>query len=55
MPARGIIRDILMLYFGYRLIKLWYLNEEFTVFLGILTIVLVGFSVWFLLERAGAL
>ena len=51
---RGFIRDILILYLGYRLILVW-TGEEFTFILGILVIVVVLLTIWFLLEKLGIL
>lgn len=55
MAVRGIIRDIICLYVGYRLIKMWVLKEQATFGLGALVVVLMLMSGWFILERIGIL
>ncbi|MBU0963123.1 MAG: hypothetical protein KKD48_04430 [Nanoarchaeota archaeon] len=51
MGLRSIIRDILVIYLAYRLMKIWLLNDKFTFSLGILTIILVIITFWFLAEK----
>lgn len=50
---RGIIRDIFILYLGYRLIKVWLFNDPFTTKLGLLVALLFFSAAWFILERTG--
>lgn len=49
--VRGFARDILVIYLSYRLIKVWVFSSEFTTGMGLLTLLLFGLSVWFMIER----
>jgi len=51
MGFRSIIRDLLFIYLSYRLMRIWLLNEKFTMFLGILTVILIITTMWFLIEK----
>ncbi len=51
---RSFIRDIIVLYLGYRLLKVWR-GDEFTTGIGVLTIIVMLLTVWFLIEKIGVL
>jgi len=55
MGVRSVIRDLVALYLGYEIIKIWLFDSEFTSIIGILAIILIFFTVWFLLEKMGIL
>jgi hypothetical protein len=51
MRPRGIIRDILMLFVGYHVIKYWITGESISIGVGLSTLVLMYFASSFLIER----
>ncbi len=55
MGVRSVIRDLVALYLSYEIIKIWLFDSEFTPIIGILAIILIFFTVWFLLEKMGIL
>lgn len=52
---RGIIRDILSLYIGYTVIKLWWYGSSLDQGLGVAALLLFAIAIWFILERVGLL
>lgn len=54
MGLRGIIRDILILYLGYRLIKIWIFGSEFTGGVGVITLLVMILTVMFIMERVAS-
>ena len=55
MGVRGVIRDILVIYLGLLLIRVWIFKAPFTNYIGFLVIILMLLSLWFFLERFGIL
>ncbi len=55
MGARGIIRDVFLLYLGVRLVAVWLFGAKFTVLLGFMVVIMMLSSAWFFLERFGVL
>jgi hypothetical protein len=51
MKPRGIIRDLLMLFVGYHIVKIWITGEKVSTGIGLATLVLIYFAITFLLER----
>lgn len=52
MRIRGIIRDILSIYVGFRLIKGYlFKNFQFDIYIFIAAFILFVFGIWFLIER----
>jgi len=51
MGTRGFIRDVLFLFVGYKLLAIWLFGGKFTTSLGLLVVVVMLFSVWFIVER----
>lgn len=52
---RGILRDILSLYLGYKIIKIWLFGSAFTSDVGWAAVALLVLALWFLMERIGVL
>lgn len=51
MGIRGFIKDVLIIYVTYRLIRVWLFGAKFDIILGIM-VVFIGLSaVWFMFER----
>ncbi|MCK5333047.1 MAG: hypothetical protein KAJ24_00925 [Candidatus Aenigmarchaeota archaeon] len=53
MGLRGIARDFLSLYVGYKVMGIWFFNSEFSSGLGWAGLSLFVLAVWFLFERVG--
>ena len=53
MAFRGRIKDIVSIYLGYKVIAMWIFNAEMTTNVGLAAFVVLGLSVWFMLERVG--
>jgi len=51
MGIRSLIRDILIVYLAYRLFRIWLLGEKFTFDLALITLAILGFTFWFLIEK----
>lgn len=50
---RGLIRDIISLYLGIKIFKIWLFGSSFTPEVGWAALALFILAVWFLLERVG--
>ncbi len=50
---RGFIRDILLIYVCFRLVFVWLFGSKFDFQLGIMVLILLISSFWFMLERIG--
>lgn len=55
MGLRGIIRDILSIYIGFKLIVIWIFKTQLTSDIVIVSAVLLLIAIWFILERIGIL
>ncbi|MBW2970859.1 hypothetical protein KY320_01730 [Candidatus Woesearchaeota archaeon] len=55
MGVRGVVRDIVFIYLGVRLLGVWLFDAPFTNTLGVLVVLLLLTSVWFFLQRFGVL
>ncbi|MEM5874431.1 MAG: hypothetical protein QW641_00675 [Candidatus Aenigmatarchaeota archaeon] len=52
MRIRGIIRDILSIYIGFRIIEAYIFgNFELDIYVFIAAVILLIFGVWFIIER----
>jgi hypothetical protein len=51
MRPRGLIKDMLILFIGYHIIKLWITGESITYGIGLGMMALMFFSVMFIVER----
>ncbi len=52
---RGVLRDILSVYLGYKILKIWLFGSAFTSDVGWAAVALLVLAVWFMLERVGIL
>jgi len=52
---RGVLRDILSIYLGYKVIKIWIFGSAFSSDVGWAAFALLLLSVWFVFERVGVL
>lgn len=48
---RGFIRDILLIYVSFRLVRVWLFKAEFDIVLGLMVVFLGLSAVWFMFER----
>lgn len=55
MALRGILRDILSIYLGYKILGMWIFGSAFSTSIGWAALALLLLSVWFVLERVGVL
>jgi small-conductance mechanosensitive channel len=55
MGVRGVIRDILSLYVGYKVLALHLSGKINDSLLVLCSFLLLAMAIWFLLERAGAM
>ena len=55
MGFRGVVRDILSIYLGYKLILVWLFGVEFSSDIGIIGLILLIIAIWFIFERVGVL
>ena len=55
MALRGILRDILSIYIGYKILGIWIFGSAFSSDVGWAAFALLMLSVWFVLERVGVL
>lgn len=53
MGIRGVIKDILILYLGYKILKLAVTKTPPTASVIIVTLILIILSLWFITERLG--
>ena len=51
MGIRGVIKDLLIIYVTFRLIRVWLFGAEFDVILGLMVIFIGLLAVWFMIER----
>lgn len=55
MVFRGLIKDLLILYLAYKVLKIWWYKEQVTTGVASVMIILSLLVVWFMLERIGLL
>ncbi|MEM4244618.1 MAG: hypothetical protein QW404_02335 [Candidatus Nanoarchaeia archaeon] len=55
MGLRGLIKDILFIYLGFMVIRLWFTGGKITASMVVVTIVIFFLIGWFMLERVGIL
>jgi len=55
MALRGVLRDILSIYLGYKILGMWFFGSAYTPSIGWAALMLLLLSVWFVLERVGVL
>lgn len=56
MGIRGLIRDIIGIYLGLEIIRSFvYKNSQLSVAVVVAAVILLALSIWFVLERFGAL
>ncbi len=55
MGLRGIIKDVLFIYLGFMIIKLWLAGGKITTGMVVVTVVLFMIIIWFMLERVGVM
>ena len=51
MGIRGVIKDLLIIYVTFRLIRVWLFGAEFDIVLGLMVIFIGLSAVWFMIER----
>lgn len=52
---RGVLRDFLSLYVGYKILGIWLFDAKFTPGIGWAALFLFILAVWFIFERVGIL
>lgn len=56
MVFRSLIRDIIIIYLAFEIVRGYLSHNSFvTINIMIATVVLVGMTIWFLLEKMGAI
>lgn len=55
MVFRGLIKDLLILYLAYKVLKIWWYKEQVTTGVASVMIILSLLVVWFMLERVGVM
>lgn len=55
MGLRGLIKDILFIYLGFMVIRLWLSGGKVTASMVVVTILILLLIGWFMLERIGIL
>jgi len=53
MGLRGILRDVLSIYVGYKVVGMWLLGSKFDSSAGWTALALLLLSLWFVCERVG--
>ncbi len=53
MGIRGLVKDIVLIYLGVKLLGVWIFHHAFTFKIGFLVLFMLGTSIWFSLERFG--
>lgn len=51
--ARGLIKDLLILYLASRILKIWWYKEQVTTGVASIMILVSLLVIWFMLERTG--
>ncbi len=51
--VRGLIKDLLILYLAYKVLKIWWYKEQVTTGVASVMIILSLLVIWFMLERTG--
>ena len=51
--VRGIIKDVLILYMAYKVLKIWWYKEQVTTGVASVMIIVSLLVIWFMLERIG--
>lgn len=51
--VRGLIKDVLILYIAYRVLKIWWYKEQVTTGVASVMIIVSLLVIWFMLERIG--
>lgn len=51
--VRGLIKDLLILYLAYRILKIWWYKEQVTTGVASVMIITSLLVIWFMLERTG--
>ncbi|MDP2906448.1 MAG: hypothetical protein Q8O03_00760 [Nanoarchaeota archaeon] len=55
LMVRGLIKDLLVLYVAYKVLKIWWFKEQVTAGVASVTIIVSLLVIWFMLERIGAI
>lgn len=55
LMVRGLIKDLLVLYIAYKVLKIWWFKEQVTAGVASVTIIVSLLVIWFMLERIGAI
>jgi hypothetical protein len=53
LMVRGLIKDVLILYVAYKVLKIWWFKEQVTTGIASVMIIVSLLVVWFMLERIG--
>lgn len=51
--VRGVIKDLLILYLAYKILKIWWYKEQVTTGVASVMIIVSLLVIWFMLERIG--
>ncbi len=51
--VRGLIKDLLILYIAYKVLKIWWYKEQVTTGVASMMIIVSLLIIWFMLERIG--
>ncbi len=51
--VRGMIKDLLILYIAYKVLKIWWYKEQVTTGVASVMIIVSLLVIWFMLERIG--
>ncbi|MBU4300659.1 MAG: hypothetical protein ABIF85_00485 [Nanoarchaeota archaeon] len=53
MALRGILRDIISIYIGYQILKIWIFGSAFSSNIGWAAVALLLLTIWFVFEKLG--
>lgn len=51
--VRGLIKDVLILFLAYKILKIWWFKEQVTTSVAFVMIIIALLVIWFMLERTG--
>jgi len=51
--VRGLIKDVLILFLAYKILKIWWFKEQVTTSVAFVMMIVALLVIWFMLERTG--
>lgn len=53
--VRGVIKDVLILFLAYKVLKIWWFKEQITTSVAFVMMIVALLVIWFMLERIGVI